>query len=47
MQVSRQSGVGELCCSIVVVNKVDTAGRSVPDLPAWRQWAKLLTVYIA
>lgn len=47
MQVSRQPWVCELCCSIVVVNKVDTAGGSVSDLPAGWQWAKLLTVYIA
>lgn len=47
MQICRQSRVCELCCSIVVVDKVDAAGGCVSDLPAWWQWAKLLTVHIA
>lgn len=46
MQVSRQSRVCELGCSIVVVHKVDAAGSSVSNLPAWRQRTELLAVHI-
>lgn len=47
MQVGRKSRVCELCCSIVVVNKIDATSRCVSDLPAWWQWTQLLTVHIA
>lgn len=47
MQVCRKSWVRKLGCPIIVVNKVDAARGCVSDLPAWRQWTKLLTVYVA
>lgn len=47
MQVCRKSWVRKLGCTIIVVNKVDAARGCVSDLPAWRQWTKLLTVYVA
>lgn len=47
MQVCRKSWVCKLGCTIIVINKVDAAGGCVSDLPAWRQWPKLLTVNVA
>lgn len=47
MQVCRKSRVRKLGGTIIVVNKVDAARGCVPDLPAWRQRAKLLAVYVA
>lgn len=47
VQVGRESRVGELGGSVVVVHKVDPTSRSVPDLPAWRQRTQLLTVDVA
>lgn len=46
MEVGGESWVSELRGSVVVVDKVDPAGGSVPDLPAWWQRAQLLTVHI-
>lgn len=46
VQVGREPRVRELCRSVVVVNKVDAARGCVSDLPSWRQWPQLLTIYI-
>lgn len=47
MQVGREARVRELSCPVVVVDKVDSAGGGVPDLPARRQRTELLAVHIA
>ena len=47
MKVCRRSWVCKLSCTIIVVNKVYAARGCVSDLPAWRQWTKLLTVNVA
>lgn len=46
VQVGGETRVGELCCAVIVVHKVDPSRCRVADLPAWRQRPKLLTVHI-
>lgn len=46
VQVGREPWVCELCCPVVVVNKVHSACGRVPNLPSWRQRPQLLTIHI-
>lgn len=47
MQVSREPRICELCCSVVMVNKINSACCRITDLPSRRQWTKLFTIDVA
>lgn len=47
MQVSREPGICKLCCSVVMVNEINSSCSGIADLPSRRQRTELFTIDVA